>query len=312
MLHALMSSGLARRLKTSLDELRMQVLGSQVLLGFQFQSLFQDGFQQAGPEVRTAAALGLLAICLSLAGLIVPAAQHRLVEQGQATLRILRIANRCAEVSLVFLSLALGSDIFVAASLQGSSHPLTFACCAILLSTSLWFGAAAFKHPADLRAGDGNEAAREEVDMHTKIEQMLTEARVILPGAQAMLGFQLIVTLTRKFDEMASGIKMLHFAALGALVLSVVLLITPAAVHRLGFAGKDDPSFLRIGSWLITAALVPLAGGIALDLSVAAWRLSANGAQAAWAGFGSFAVLIGLWYVWPLALRSFGCRASHR
>jgi hypothetical protein len=32
---------LAGRIKISLDELRMQVLGAQVLLGFQFQSLFQ-------------------------------------------------------------------------------------------------------------------------------------------------------------------------------------------------------------------------------------------------------------------------------
>jgi hypothetical protein len=30
-------------LKVSLDELRMQMLGAQVLLGFEFQGLFQDG-----------------------------------------------------------------------------------------------------------------------------------------------------------------------------------------------------------------------------------------------------------------------------
>ena len=33
--------------------------------------------------------------------------------------------------------------------------------------------------------------------LHTRIDQMLTEARVILPGAQAILGFQLIVTIRR-------------------------------------------------------------------------------------------------------------------
>jgi hypothetical protein len=32
-------------LKTSLDELRMQMLGSQVLFGFQLQGLFQDNFE---------------------------------------------------------------------------------------------------------------------------------------------------------------------------------------------------------------------------------------------------------------------------
>jgi hypothetical protein len=36
--------------------------------------------------------------------------------------------------------------------------------------------------------------------LHTKIEQMLTEARVILPGVQALLGFQFVVMLTKAFD----------------------------------------------------------------------------------------------------------------
>jgi hypothetical protein len=37
--------------------------------------------------------------------------------------------------------------------------------------------------------------------LKSKIEQMLTEARVIIPGGQALLGFQLIATLTKAFNE---------------------------------------------------------------------------------------------------------------
>ena len=48
MSHPAVPPTLADRLKTSLDELRMQVLGAQVLFGFQFQGLFQDTFEQAG------------------------------------------------------------------------------------------------------------------------------------------------------------------------------------------------------------------------------------------------------------------------
>jgi hypothetical protein len=297
-----MASELASRLKTSLDELRMQVLGAQVLLGFQFQSLFQARFQQAVMSVRAVAAIGLVAICISLAGLIAPPAQHRLVEQGDASARILRIANRCAEVSLGLLALALGSDVYVAASLQGSSHPSGLACAAILVSVGMWFGVGLLWRESKVKQGK-QMIEREEVDIHTKIEQMLTESRVILPGAQAMLGFQLIVTMTDAFDEMAARAKNMHFVALGAVILSVVLLIAPAAVHRLSFAGRDDRRFHRIGSRLITAALVPLAAGIALDLSVATWRLSTSASAAIWGGVGIFSILIGVWYVWPLSLR---------
>jgi hypothetical protein len=240
------TSGLSKRLKTSLDELRMQVLGAQVLLGFQFQCLFQERFQTLPSASRVAAAMGLVAICLALAGLIAPPAQHRLVEQGDASLRLLRLVSRCAEVSLAFLTLALGSDVFVTASLQGSSHPLGLASAAIFVSGAMWFGFGRWTGPA-LQGNTMDNIKREAVDMHAKIEQMLTESRVILPGSQAMLGFQLIVTMTNAFNEMSAWVKSLHFVALGAVILSVVLLITPAAVHRLRLPVMTIRVFFELG-----------------------------------------------------------------
>jgi hypothetical protein len=41
-----MSTKLDKTIKTGLDETRLLVLGAQVLLGFQFQSFFQDGFSE--------------------------------------------------------------------------------------------------------------------------------------------------------------------------------------------------------------------------------------------------------------------------
>jgi hypothetical protein len=46
-------------LKVSLDELRMQMLGSQVLFGFQFQGLFQDNFAALPASGRAADALAM-------------------------------------------------------------------------------------------------------------------------------------------------------------------------------------------------------------------------------------------------------------
>jgi hypothetical protein len=86
---------------------------------------------------------------------------------------------------------------------------------------------------------------REETDAHTRIEQMLTESRVILPGTQAMLGFQLIVTITKPFDEMAEAVKYSKFAALGMMIFGVVLLIAPATVHRLSFGGGMTLDFIE-------------------------------------------------------------------
>jgi hypothetical protein len=84
--------------------------------------------------------------------------------------------------------------------------------------------------------------------LKTKIEQMLTEARVIIPGGQALLSFQFVCTFTKSFNELPHSVQYLHAAALCAVALSVLLLMTPAAVHRIAFQGEDDASFFRIGS----------------------------------------------------------------
>ena len=43
--------------------------------------------------------------------------------------------------------------------------------------------------------------------LETQVEQLLTEARVIIPGAQALLGFQLTVTLTRAFQQLPADAR---------------------------------------------------------------------------------------------------------
>src|SRR5262249_49489402 len=101
---------------------------------------------------------------------------------------------------------------------------------------------------------------QEPTPISTKIEEMLTEARVVLPGAQALLGFQLAVTLTHAFEELPFFSKLVHAVALILVALAVILLMAPAAFHRIAFAGEDNEDFHRIGSWFIVAATVPLAG----------------------------------------------------
>jgi hypothetical protein len=55
--------------------------------------------------------------------------------------------------------------------------------------------------------------------LKNKIEQLLTEARVIIPGAQALLGFQFVVVFVRSFAELPGWVKMTHAVALAAVAL---------------------------------------------------------------------------------------------
>lgn len=79
--------------------------------------------------------------------------------------------------------------------------------------------------------------ARSGTPLVTRIEQMLTEARVVLPGAQAMLGFQLSIVRTRSFDVLPHEARTMHATSLCLVALAVILLMAPAAYHRIVFGG---------------------------------------------------------------------------
>jgi hypothetical protein len=55
---------------------------------------------------------------------------------------------------------------------------------------------------------------RSSTPLHAKMEEMLTEARVVLPGAQALFGFQLVIVLTQSFEQLPSVSKITHAASL--------------------------------------------------------------------------------------------------
>jgi hypothetical protein len=146
----------------------------------------------------------------------------------------------------------------------------------------------------------------ESTPLSAKIDQMLTEARVVAPGAQALLAFQLTVTLTRSFEQLPASSQLLHAAALCCVALAVILLMTPAALHRISFGGEDTPLFFRMGSRFVVAATVPLAVGIAADLYVATAKTSQSAGLGAVLAVVAFGALVGLWYGLPVALRAMG------
>jgi hypothetical protein len=128
---------------------------------------------------------------------------------------------------------------------------------------------------------------------------MLTEGRVILPGAQALLGFQLVIVLSDTFEKLPASSRLVHGFALLAIALTIALLVTPAALHRIVWAGEESDTFLGIGSGVTILALLPLACGMAADAYVVFARMTGMTTGAAiFAGI-VLLVLLGFWYVWP-------------
>jgi hypothetical protein len=285
------------RLKTALDESRLLILGVQVLFGFQFEAVFQDLFANIPAGSRYVHCAGLALLLLSLGLLIAPSLSHQIVHNGASTPGAIRTATTFAGASLLPLTLGLGAAIFLTFEQLfgrgvGIAAGALLAVIALLLLYGLGFALG--------RSRD--EPMRHQpaqASLKSKIEQMLTEARVIIPGAQALLGFQLMAVLTKAFNELPPAFKYVHCAGLSAVALSVLLLMTPAALHRIGYQGEDDPTFFRIGSWFVVAGSVPLAIGIAADVAVVFFKAIDNANVAVAAGVVSLVVLLGLWLGYP-------------
>ncbi len=297
-------SRLAGKVHVALDELRMQMMGAQVLFGFQLQSTFQGAFDGASRATHLADLWALSLMVLTIGLLIAAPSQLRLVEKGQVTHRIHRVATRFAETALMPFSFALGFDFYVATNGRfGSSGALVIGVMATVVALLGWYVFGVVVKAVRPKEEFMEQPQEAPTPLHVKIDEMLTESRVVLPGAQALLGFQFVVTLTKTFASLSPGLQALHIAALAADALAIVFLIAPAALHRIAFSGEDVPQFHTLGSIVITIAMFPLSTAIACDFYLAAFRMSAD---ATVAGIGAgvvFLLLLGLWYALPLALR---------
>lgn len=141
--------------------------------------------------------------------------------------------------------------------------------------------------------------SNEKAPTAAKIDYALTEARVVLPGAQALLGFQLAIVLTTGFAELPSVEKALHGIALGCVALATVLLITPAAYHRIVYGGAEVAEFYRVASRFLLAATVFLALGLAADVHVVTSKITESERLANLFAAVAAAMLFGLWHLWP-------------
>ncbi|WP_246285229.1 DUF6328 family protein [Nguyenibacter vanlangensis] len=295
--------------KMALDETRTLILGAQILLGFQFQAAFQNRFDSLPTHARAmaAGALGLMLLTTGL--LIAPSSYHRIAADGYSTGHFLRMVTYMTASALLPFTIAFGLDVAIAAEhiLDGNGRAGGAVGAGLAgLALVAWYGTGMMmkRHigTAERHAAGMRRNRRVLPPLHARIEAMLTEARVILPGAQALLGFQLVIVFAAAFETLPAGSRLVHGAALLCVALSVILLVMPAALHRIVWAGEDSERFLSVGGAVTAMALVPLALGLAGDSYVVIARIAGPRTGAATA-IAVACLLYGLWFAWPMVMR---------
>jgi hypothetical protein len=288
---------LAENTKTALEESRTLMLGAQILLGFQLQAPFQNAFASLTSHEKAIEVAVLCILVLILGLLIAPSARHRIVEQGEASAGINRFITRVSLATLFPFAIALALDLVIA----GTRVPGPWAGAAAgliggLVAIGFWYGPLMIKNKEpDVSMPNPNE----KTSTAAKIDYVLTEARVVLPGAQAVLGFQLAIVLTSGFAELRPSTKALHGVALGLIALATILLMTPAAYHRIVYGGALAPDFYRVASRFLLAATVFLALGLSADIHVVVSKIAESDALANILSIATAVTLLGLWHAWP-------------
>ncbi len=293
---------LEHKLKAALDENRLFILGAQVLFGFQFSGVFQEAFAELPFASHLLACGALVLLMLTIGLLVAPSMEHRIVERGEDNPRVLAVATAFAGWALLTLSTGLACDLFIAvrqavSPLAGGLVGAGFFAVAIFF----WFVLAFILKRKDLTMAKRQAAGS--TPLAAQVTQLLTEARVIMPGAQALLGFQLTATLTQAFGQLPPQTKLVHVVALCCLGLAVILLMAPASLHRIAFGGEDSRQFVEIASLLVIAAPLPLALGIALDAFIAASRALQSDMAALILAIAAAFFFIGTWYGYPIVRR---------
>jgi hypothetical protein len=131
-----------------------------------------------------------------------------------------------------------------------------------------------------------------------EMRNIIEEARCILPGLQAVFGFQTIAVFNERFDDLALYAKACHMVGLALMVIAMALLMTPAVYYRAQH-GYATSLMVRVSRKAIRGALIPLAVGLSLDMltvvSLATDMLSLSIAAAV----ASLLLFVGLWYLIP-------------
>jgi len=145
---------------------------------------------------------------------------------------------------------------------------------------------------------DTNENA---MDQQTEkmAREAIEEARMVLPGIQALFGFQLMAVFNQRFSELSAGEQLLHYIAVLLIALAIGLIMTPPAYHRQVEPGSVSGFFVRLASRLVAIAMLPLAVALCLEVYLLGRVILGDRMTSSVVAGMLLLIFAGLWYLFP-------------
>jgi uncharacterized protein involved in response to NO len=144
------------------------------------------------------------------------------------------------------------------------------------------------------------QSETEKLSLSKAAEFLLEECRMVLPGIQALFGFQLIVVFNPEFNtRLGPRQQELHLLAIGLIAVAIIVIMAPAAYNRQMSPTEVTEEFIRISTRLLLLSMLPLSLAICIDFYLIAGLIAHTGAGALTIGL--FAVFVVLWIALPRA-----------
>lgn len=144
-----------------------------------------------------------------------------------------------------------------------------------------------------------NNPAKQTLSLSTAAELILEECRMVLPGIQALFGFQLIAVFSDGFEQKLDSFEqILHLIAIGLVVTATALIMAPAAYHRQTSPLQITEKFIKLATRLLLWSMLPLALGICIDFYLIAQIILDNSLSLPLTA-ALFAIFLILWFALP-------------
>jgi hypothetical protein len=140
-------------------------------------------------------------------------------------------------------------------------------------------------------------------DISEAVSHLLEECRMVLPGIQALFGFQLVAVFNQRFAQIPAFDQFLHLTSTTLVAIAAAIIMAPAAYHRMRHESAVSKHFVQISARFILASMLLLACGIPADLFVISAMIFTRRLFAAILAIGLFAVLISLWFIFPCCIK---------
>jgi len=136
-------------------------------------------------------------------------------------------------------------------------------------------------------------------DDKADLDELLSEARMLLPGTEIFLGFLTTLPFTDRFDHLSRTEHVVYVCTYFATLISFISMVSPAAYHRIARPIRDKERFKVFASKLLVIGLVPISLSVVLTTFLVS-SMVIGARYAVWGAFGMAAMVLLLWWTIPL------------